>query len=178
MLTLVTKPTERYDDDARQFIVIHESVTYKLEHSLYTIALWESMYKVPFLSREDKSDEEFDYYIQCMSLEGPVDTRLLSTENYEQIIEYIGDIRTATIVSAETTGGGGGTFTSSELLYGIMVVADIPWEAQHWHFSRLETLIRVVGNLKSEKKKKSRSEILQENAKLNEERKKELGTKG
>ena len=63
-----------------------------------------------------------------------------------------------------------------------MAASQIPFDpCEKWHINRLLTLIQIAGiknDPKAHNKKMKRREIIDQNDKLNEERKKRLHTKG
>ena len=70
MLELVIPKSEQYDETRNLFIYTEER-TIKLEHSLYSLSLWESKWKVPFI--EDgkvgsKTGVQILDYIKCMTI--------------------------------------------------------------------------------------------------------------
>ena len=67
---------------------------------------------------------------------------------------------------------------TSELIYYWMIALNIPFECRKWHLNQLITLIKVINVKNNPPKKRSRKEILAQNAKFNEERKKKYNTKG
>lgn len=159
-------------------IADNDGKLYTMEHSLYSMSLWESNYSKSFLDSPEHTVPELDYYMQCMSQSGFIPLNNLSFETGTAIMKYITTERTATRFTNQDESTPASTYMSTELIYGIMTLHNIPWEAQYWHFSRLQTLLRVMANLKTEKKKKAPSEVLKSQSKLNEERRKMLGSKG
>lgn len=180
----ITIPSDDYWDERTQEFVHIEGGTILLEHSLAAIAKWESKWKKPYLSKEQKTRAEQIDYVRCMTLnKESVDKTIyetLTASNLNAINRYINDPMTATTFSERGGGrkGSRGETITSELIYYWMVALQIPFECQHWHLNRLLTLVRVC-NLKNQpSKKQSRRETLSENAALNAARKKRLGTTG
>ena len=102
----------------------------------------------------------------------------LTEENLKKINAYIEDPMTATSFTEEKKGGSSGEAVTSELIYYWMVSFRIPWECEKWHLARLLTLIRICEIKNQPPKKRSRREILANNAALNAARRKRLNTKG
>lgn len=150
--------------------------TFRFEHSLRAIAEWEAAHKKVFLSKHKKSQKESTHYFQLMCVDDGLVEDHITGEVSQLLTDYIEDERTATTIKSD--GGNSSKLISSELLYGYMVLANIPFEAQDWHINRLMTLIAIVGELQAPKKKMTTQEIIQQNARLNAERKKRLNTKG
>ena len=67
---------------------------------------------------------------------------------------------------------------TSELVYYWMFMYGIPIECQKWHFSRLMNLIQIFSIKNQQPKKRSKSEIMKENTKLNRERRNKYNTNG
>lgn len=177
MLTLqIPDGSEYYDDESSEFIQPKGGI-FRFEHSLKTIARWEAEFKKPFLKDGNKTETEIQEYVLMMCLDDGLTREHLTGELGEIIANYMNDSQTATVITKEQTGGPGATITS-EVLYAYMVIAEIPIECENWHVNRLLTLLEVVSDMKSEKKKMTPAEIREQNSKLNEERKKRLNTKG
>ena len=149
----------------------------KLEHSLYSIAQWESKWRKPFLVQEAKTEEEMISYIELMVVEGDMDVDLLTVDHLNEIAKYMEtDMSATTVRNLET--GGSGMIITSEVMYAQMCNGQVNWEAQYWHFSRLNKLLRVLSEMNSEKKKMDKRDVLKQNHELNEQRKREMKSKG
>lgn len=165
---------------------IDDSV-YKLEHSLVSISKWESVFKRPFLIEQTFSPEEIMFYYDCMIVEGDTDITQailrLGASDPDQIVKmttimdnYINDDRTATTVSS--SGSSNNMIFTSEVLYAMIAVTGLDISAENWHISRLFMALAVIADLKSEKKPMPQSEIIDMQAKLNEERRRKYQSKG
>lgn len=160
MLELIVDSPEFWDEEKEE-LVSYPPATLHLEHSLLSCSKWEAIFKKPFLSdRRMESREENLAYINCMSLDGPIDPGVLSRigpKQWKQIEEYIGDPQTATKISS--TGGKTGRkrVITSELIYYWMIAQNIPKEFETWPLGRLLTLIEVVSIESNPKKKKMAS---------------------
>lgn len=181
MLQIIIPAQELWNEKENKFIDTSE---YKLtlEHSLVSLSKWESKYKKPFLDNKTKTPEETLDYIRMMTITQniPHDAyNYLTKQNIQDITNYIQDTMTATWFSEDKNGPKGRSqIFTSELIYGYMVVLQIPWEAQKWHLNRLLTLIRVCNNLNQPPKKKKGSEVAKDYKALNAARLKSLGTRG
>lgn len=179
MLTITIPSREYYDETKQEFINIGESVI-SLEHSLVSIAKWESKWKVPFLSKnkssiEHRTEEQFIDYIKCMTITQNVNDNIyknLSLENLNDIKKYIEDPMTATWFKENKNNyrPSNGEVTA-EVIYYWMIEYNIPMECQKWHFNRLMTLIRVC-NEKQNTKPMKKGDILKNYAALNKARRK------
>lgn len=176
MLRLNVGGKDEYDSTENLFYRTEDDI-YVLNHCLYAIAQWESKWKKPFFTNDKLEYDEMADYIQCMCFDRTIDLSKIGSIELKQINEYINDSRTATTVK-DSGGSGRGSFMSSEVLYAQMCIAEVDWEAQYWHISRLNKLLQVIADMKSEKKPMDRRAILKQNAALNEQRKRELKSKG
>lgn len=181
-LTIVIPSRELYDEKNNEFFYIN-GATLRLEHSLVSISKWESKWKKPFISSEDKTMEETIDYVKCMTLTQNVDDsvyRGLTNSNLKQINEYISDSMTATWFSEESKRKGrNNRIVTSELIYCWMIALNIPVEFEKWHLNRLITLIQVCNEENNtDHKKMSKREILNRNRSINEARKAAMRTKG
>lgn len=179
MLTIVVPECEYFDEEKSEFIHTKEC-TLQLEHSLLSLSKWESKLRKPFLSTDNKTDEEILDYIRCMTITQNVDKSVyyrLSRENIEKINEYINLPMTATTFS-DKNGPRNNQIITNEIIYYWMISLNIPFECQKWHLNRLLTLVKVCSIKNSPPKKMSKKEISNRNRALNASRRKALGTKG
>ena len=65
MLELDIPSGELYNSETNRFIP-YDGAHLSLEHSLVSVAKWESIHKVPFLDDKPKSEEDMLDYIRCM----------------------------------------------------------------------------------------------------------------
>ena len=154
-----------FDESTQMFLPETKKSVLNLEHSLIAISKWESKWKVPYLDPNIKKSHDME----------PI---------YKQILDYIADPMTATqFKSTNNVKKRGSSITgekiiTSELLYYYMIANDIPSEYEKWHVSRLMVLIRICGIKNGPVKKKSKQEIISENDRINEERRKQLHSTG
>lgn len=176
MLTLVIKSKELYDNSNNLFITTEE-VTKRFEFSLRAIFDWEAIWKIPYLGQVNLTREQMFSMFSCMCLDPPFDSSFLDVEEIDILKAYIADKPTATTVQNDDKGPSGKAITA-EIVYGMMVSANIPSEYENWHFNRLLVLLAVIADTVAEKKPMTQQEILEQNVRLNEERKAKLKTKG
>lgn len=170
---------EGWDEEKQEFVE-SKTVTLQLEHSLVSLSKWESKWCKPFLSSK-KTDEEIMDYIKCMTITqnvNPLIYNLLTEKNIKEINEYIEAPMTATTFTEPKNGKQSREIVTSELIYFWMITATIPMECQKWHLNRLLTLIRVCNIKNSPPKKRSKRDIMSQNAALNAARRKRLNTRG
>lgn len=180
MLRITVLGVEAFDETSQEFTT-QGDVVLELEHSLVSLSKWESEFERPFLSNESKTSEELFDYIRCMALDPDVPGQTfhkLTEDNYKQIDAYINKKMTATWFSDVKPATRNQEVLTAELIYFWMISYKIPFECENWHLNRLFTLIRICDLKQGKPKKMSRNEIAQRNRELNEQRKKQLGTKG
>jgi hypothetical protein len=180
MLQIIVPAKELYDEKTEMFFTTKEHVL-QLEHSLVSLSKWESKWCKPFLTKEEKTDEESIDYIRCMTLTQNVDPeiyKLINQENIDAVSKYIEAPMTATTFTNENNKVTNREIVTSEIIYYWMVALNIPFECQKWHLNRLLTLINVC-NIKNQPPKKMKpKDILTKNRALNEARLNELKTAG
>lgn len=180
MLEITVPQKELWDEEKEEFAYQGQEQTLRLEHSLVSLSKWEAKYKKPFLSKKPKTMEEVRDYVRFMTVTQNVDPevyRRLTPDNYREINAYIDDPMTATWFNEERKTTRGQQVTS-ELIYYWMIESGVPPEYQKWHLNRLLTLLKVCSVERQANKKKSKREVLSENAALNAARKARLRTKG
>lgn len=181
MLYLTVKSGELFDEASWTFIEIKPTVI-QLEHSLLAISKWESKWKKPFMSNEQKTPEEFRDYVRCMTINRNVDPNIylrLTSDDYKKIDEYIHDSMTATTFYSfdPKTPKSSSKQVTSELIYYWMSQAQIPFEAEKWHINRLMTLIRIY-SVENNPKKMSKRDVYKSNKAINEARKAKYHSRG
>lgn len=172
---------EGFDEKTKQFVDIGEPLVVELEHSLVSLSKWESEFKKPFLSSDEKTSEEIFGYLLKMVLTpnvGREDLMRCSQSDLASIQQYIESSESATTFGLMPETRGPREVVTSELIYFWMVNFNIPWEAERWHLNRLFALIRICNIKNSPKKKMSRQEIAEQNARINAERRAKTGSKG
>lgn len=182
MSKVITIPEQEFfNSETNEFYKIKET-TFKIEHSLVSIAKWESKWHIAFLDdKVEKTNEMMLDYIRCMTISQNVDPNIynyLTPEVIQEINDYIGDPMTATVFANTNKGINRGEFVTNELVYYWMIAQNIPLECEKWHFNRLMTLIRICGEKNQDPKKMNKRDILNRNRALNEARKKAHKTRG
>lgn len=181
MLKLTISGERRWDEKNEVFIPATKEHTLQLEHSLISIAKWESIYHKPFLST-NKDFEMIKVYAKCMTLNNVPDDVYdrIKAEDIDKITAYIDDKMTATWFSdkqpVHTNGRMNGEIITAEIVYYWMVKMQIPVEFQKWHLNRLLTLIKVI-SVKDDPKS-GRKMTAAERTALNKARKKKYGIRG
>lgn len=187
MLTLTIRDQEHFDNDTNRFVEGPAIVTLELEHSLFSLAQWESKWKKPFLDSPDKTSDQTIDYVKIMTLTPDVSEEtfgMLGQTHYDAIGEYINTQHTATWFSTPTSASSGSAkkeTITAEIIYCWMISLNIPQEYQHWNLSRLLTLIRVANEKNTpekNRKKMSRSDMIAQRRSLNEQRKQQMKSRG
>lgn len=180
MLTVTIPESEVYDDEAEEFRKL-PSVTLNFEHSLATLSKWEEIWEKPFLSSEQKTDEETKSYIAIMCIDTEIPPEVFqrfSNENLSAINTYM-DAKMSATWFAETKGPQSREIITAEIIYYWLISANIPLDLQHWHLNKLFTLIKVFNEKNTpEKKKMSKAELIERNREINKQRRAKMGTKG
>lgn len=162
----------------------------RLEHSLYTVSLWEAIWHEPFIGTV-KNNAQASSYLRCMTInEVPEEAYLyITTEQMDQINDYIKDSHSAALpwedeLDDDDRPEGASrakvptNIIVAENLYGYMFDLGIPLEWEHRHFNRLLKLIRVMQKSREPEKKKSAAQRAAEMRALNKMRQKKYNTKG
>lgn len=167
-------------EETNEFVEVPE-VRLKLEHSLVSLSKWEAKWEKPFLGTGDKTEEQTVDYVRMMILgESPAQEVFarLSNENYTEIQNYINAKMSATWFSDTVRKTPLLEIITAELIYYWMISLGIPFECQEWHLNRLLTLVKVCIEKNAPPKQMSPAELAMRNRALNEQRKRELNTKG
>ena len=184
-LKIEVKGSELFDEKTERFIEVKPTVL-NLEHSLIAISKWESKYHIPFLKEDEKTQEQIEYYIKCMTINQNVDPNVykgITISQQKEILDYIHNPMTATWFGDDKKPGFGKgkkktDVITSELIYYWMVALQIPSEYEKWHLNRLLTLIQVCNSYNQPPKKMSKSEIIRNNDALNAARRAAMRTRG
>ena len=180
MLQIKIPGIDGWDERTEQFVTLPDT-TIVLEHSLISISKWESKWHIPFLGKDDKTPEQINDYIKCMTITPNVKDEVydrITREQVETIMAYINDSMTATTISQRGGRRSSREIVTSELIYYWMVALQIPFEFQKWHINRLMMLIQIC-NVKNEPDKKmSKRSAMQQNAALNAARRQKAHSRG
>lgn len=179
MLKLTIPAIEQFDEINQEFVTSKE-VELVMEHSLVSLSKWESEWCKPFLTSEDKTEEETRAYIRCMTITQNVNPNVYKNMDYNtisKINEYIDRPMTATVISQRNSKRNSEIITA-ELIYYWMIALEIPFECQKWHLNRLLTLINVCSIKNTPPKKMGRQELMRRNTELNAKRRQALNSKG
>lgn len=179
-LKLHVIPDEQFDPETNTFYT-PKPQTIVLEHSLISISRWESKWHKSYLETEHKTREEVLDYVRCMTLTSGVDPRLylsLPAKTQNEIVEYLNDPATATVLKQQKTKGGKRDKVTSELIYYWMTIYNIPFECEKWNIKRLLVLIQICSAKSTPPKKVGKNQMWQNYSQLNNKRKAAMHTRG
>lgn len=181
MLEITTMEDEFFDQQTNKFIPI-PSCTLILEHSLISLAKWESKWHIPYLGDNPKTENQELDYIRCMAI-GNIPNMVvfnsLSEANILKIRDYINNPMTATTFQKKKNDRPRkNEVITAEVLYSRMFAHGISMECQKWHLNRLLTLIRVCDLQNAPKDKMTKKQTAQWNAEQNAARRAKYNTRG
>jgi len=179
-ITITVPKTELWDPIKEEFINIKEQ-TLVMEHSLLSVDKWESKWRKPYLSSDDKSALEVIDYLRCMTITKNVDPNVyfaIPEKELRRINEYITNPMTATTFNDRNERRGRREIITSEIIYWQMTQLNIPMEWEKRHLNKLLTLIRVAAIKSQAPKQMSKADIAKQNRALNAARRKRSGSKG
>ena len=178
MIELDLGVLEYYDEEHNEFHYEYGG-TVRFEYSLKVMYDWEAKWKKPFL-KGDYTQEELKDFFYRMAID-PLDIKFLTNSVMKDLSDYIGETQTATRFNQSNSNQNGNKMSkiyTAEEIYGLMFMSQIPLEFENRNLNRLLIVLRVISDYNQPKKKMDTHDIYQQNRKLNEERKKQLGTKG
>lgn len=186
MLTLTVEPIDIFDYENEKFVPVGftKPVELCLEHSLISLAKWESKWKTPFLvdDMQKHTGEMLLDYVRCMTVNRvPEGVYMCLTEDhFAKIYEYMQDSMTAATFhdSHPYAATRSGEFITAETIYWWMFTFGIDKDCEKWHLNRLLALINFISIKNSKPKKMSRAEQARQQADLNRARRAKYHTKG
>ena len=98
MLTIRIPDKELFNDTIQEFVKVKGRELH-LEHSLVSLAKWESKFHKPFLVKENKTRAETIEYIKCMTITQNVEDNVfkaIDAEIMNEVSAYLEDPMTAT----------------------------------------------------------------------------------
>lgn len=180
-LRLSIPPLELIDPKTSEFKTL-DGMEIELEYSLYTISLWESKWKKPFMKSFEKltRSELLEFYkAMCMTPDVPkIAWRRLTPDHHKAIMDYISDPMTATTVRDIPGQKKSGKIITTEQIYYSMASFGIPFECDRWHFNRLMKLLQVASITSSPPKKMSKMEAAQYQREIFEKNRAKYNSRG
>lgn len=182
MLELKIEEKELYHQETNKFIQI-PACTLTLEHSLISLSKWESKWKIPYLSRRERTPIQDLDYVRCMVV-GPLkDDKVidaLSFSELKQIQNYISAPMTATTFQNTPINNKkrNNDVMTSEVIYAHMFAHRIPIDCQKWHLNRLLTLLKICDLQNAPKDKMTKKQTAMLYAERNAARKAKHNSRG
>lgn len=158
VLDLYVPGKEFWNSELQEFIYTKD-ITLHLKHSLVSLTRWEQHYKRRFLDDGPKNEEEYRFYIQCMTLNKDVDPLIytvLQEDDIKKVTDYLHDSMTATTLPKQNNNRTNSEKLSSELIYYYMSALNIPFECEKWFLNNLITLISIASIKNNPQEKKSK----------------------
>lgn len=161
----------------------------KMEHSLISLAKWESKWKISFLYNLEKRTltmEQLDDYYTCMLLK-PIDDpniiKYMPLDKKQEILTYIGDSMSAYKPPKQPPQPGAPRKKKTEIItaediYYWLVDFGIDFQTQKWHLNRLIALVQKCQDKQVVPKKMKKHDILASNYLENARRLKKYNTTG
>lgn len=157
-LDLYVPGKEFWNSELQEFIYTKD-ITLHLKHSLVSLTRWEQHYKRRFLDDGPKNEEEYRFYIQCMTLNKDVDPlvyTVLQEDDIKKVTDYLHDSMTATTLPKQNNNRSNSEKLSSELIYYYMSALNIPFECEKWFLNNLIILISIASIKNNPQEKKSK----------------------
>ncbi len=179
MLVLSIPLAEAFDEAEGKFVT-SSCLILELEHSLVSLSKWESKWEIPFLGKEKTSEQTIDYVRMMILGAQPAeeDFAHLTAANIEDVKNYINAKMTASWFNEKKQPRRSQETVTAEIIYYWMISLGIPFECQYWHLNRLLTLIRVCNIKNAPKQKMSKAEVIAQQRALNEQRRRQTGSRG
>lgn len=181
MIKVQVPGEELFDDEKQQFFSL-SGYTLELEHSLASLWTWESKWKRPFLGSSEKTTDETYGYLEamCQTPDVPSEVfRRIPSDEIKRINDYIEDTNTATTFREIPGAKRSHEVVTAEIIYYWMVALNIPFgETEHWHLSRLFTLIKVVNQKNAPAQKMSPTDAAARQREINAQRRAAMGSTG
>lgn len=158
VLDLYVPGKEFWNSELQEFIYTKD-ITLHLKHSLVSLTRWEQHYKRRFLDDGPKNEEEYRFYIQCMTLNKDVDPlvyTVLQEDDMKKVTDYLHDSMTATTLPKQNNNRTNSEKLSSELIYYYMSALNIPFECEKWFLNNLIILISIASIKNNPQEKKSK----------------------
>ena len=156
---------ELWDDSRGEFISTKEHKL-TLEHSLVSLTKWESKWCKPFLSPEEKTQEELTDYVRCMIMDEDVEDEIayaFTPADMKKVEAYIAKDQTASTIpeTKDSNEPRSNELMTSELIYYYLgQIQCLSPTIENWHLSRTLMLIRVASFKQKPEKELNKKEAL------------------
>lgn len=164
-IKIIIPEQDLWDESRGEFIPIKEHKL-TLEHSLVSLTKWESKWCKPFLSPEEKTQEEVYDYIRCMVMNEEFDDNFvyaIPPKEIKRIQDYISKDQTASTVPEEKNSKepkSNELMTSELIYYYLGQIQCLSPTIENWHLSRTLMLIRVASFKQKPEKELNKTEAL------------------
>ena len=159
-------PRKEMWDESRGEFVTFEERNLTLEHSLVSLTKWESKWCKPFLSPEEKTQDELRDYIRCMIMDEDVEDDIIyafTPEDIKNVEAYIAKEQTGTTIPEEKNSNepkSNELMTSELIYYYLGQIQCLTPTIENWHLTRTLMLIRVASFKQKPEKKLDNKEAL------------------
>lgn len=183
MLHLTIPAHEIFNSKTEQFKIIGGGEI-DLEYSLYTIALWESIFQRPYISKQEMTRAELVGLYKAMCVTPDISDTVwlgITPAIEKEIADYMTNPMSASKVNRNaivTKSKNRHEVITAEVIYFQMATFGIPFECEHWHFNRLMRLIEVCAVKNAPPKKMSKAEAARQWNEQNEAMRKKLNSRG
>lgn len=164
-------------DDENQRFIDRPKQKVEFRYTLKNLDEWESKHKKRFLDNKDLTDDELLDFIKIMCTDKNFDFNRLDVDQYNRIIEYVyKDVPSATVLpksKKKSKAGQRQSVFTSEILYAHMAINGIPFEWENRNLNKLMLLINTVNSLQSPPEKMSKTEAMDEQRSIIEQRRAE-----
>ena len=168
-LSLFDEENQRFIDRPKQKV--------EFRYTLKNLDEWESKHKKRFLDNKDLTDDELLDFIKIMCTDKSFDFNRLDVDQYNRIIQYVyKDVPSATVLpksKKKSKAGQRQSVFTSEILYAHMAINGIPFEWENRNLNKLMLLINTVNSLQSPPEKMSKTEAMDEQRSIIEQRRAE-----
>lgn len=168
-LSLFDEENQRFIDRPKQKV--------EFRYTLKNLDEWESKHKKRFLDNKDLTDDELLDFIKIMCTDKSFDFNRLDVDQYNRIIQYVyKDVPSATVLpksKKKSKAGQRQSVFTSEILYAHMAINGIPFEWENRNLNKLMLLINTVNLLQAPPEKMSKTESMDEQRSIIEQRRAE-----
>lgn len=178
MLELKFPEIETYDSDKNEFVSIPEE-TCIFMFNLVSLDKWERKYRKRFLDNPDITIDEYLDFFEIMCIEGNFDKNRIGNSEYQELISYIKDTPTATVLpKGDSKAGERKKIFTSEIIYAYMCLSGVPMEWENRNLNKLIMLLNTISSIQQPPKKMSARESAEEQSRIIEERRKQYENRG
>lgn len=164
-------------DEEKQRFIDRPKQKVEFRYTLKNLDEWESKHKKRFLDNKDLTDDELLDFVKIMCTDKNFDFNRLDVDQYNRIVQYIyKDVPSATVLpksKKKSKAGQRQSVFTSEILYAHMAINGIPFEWENRNLNKLMLLINTVNSLQAPPEKMSKTESMEEQRSIIEQRRAE-----